>query len=132
MVIYVHFPEATWTIGRLPPGVGPPGNEIAQVESQQINTHIEARRTGYLLLPDFASTAHMIQGASLDAAFWGAQDAASKVSMACQISGYVILSGVKEMLSILILQAFSPLLFIRGPPTGPDRLIRKLSGTITA
>ena len=74
----------------------------------------------------------MIQGASLDAAFWGAQDAAGKVSMASQISGYVILPRVKEMLSILVLQTFSPLLFTRGPPTGPDRLIRKLSGAITS
>ena len=94
-------------------------------------THIAARRTGYLLIPDFASTSHMIQGATLAAAFWGCQDAASIVSMASQISGYVILSRVKALLSIFILQAFSILLFCRGPPPGPDRLIRKLSGEIT-
>ena len=73
----------------------------------------------------------MIQGATLDAAFWGCQDAISTVSMASQISGYVILTRVKALLSIFILQAFSMLLFSRGPPPGPDRLIRKLSGEIT-
>ena len=52
--------------------------------------------------------------------------------MACQISGYVILSRVKELLSMFIMQAFSPWLFSRGPPKGPDRLIRNLSGEITA
>ena len=35
------------------------------------HTHIDARRTGYLLLPDFASTAHMVHGASPDTAVWG-------------------------------------------------------------
>ena len=69
-------------------------------------THIAARRTGYLLIPDFASTSHMIQGATLVAAFWGCQDAAGIVSMAYQISGYVILSRMQELLSIQILQAF--------------------------
>ena len=32
---------------------------------------------------------------------------------------------------ICVLQPFSPLLFTHGPPTGPDRLIRKLSKKIT-
>ena len=131
LVIYVHFTEATWIIGKLPPGVYPLKTKSRRWKVNKY-THIEARRTGYLLLPDFASTAHMIQGASLDAAFWGTPHAAGKVSMASQLSGYVILSRVKEMCSMLILQASSPLLFTRGPPAGPDRLIRKLSGAITA
>ncbi len=131
LVIYIHFPEATWTIGKLPQGVYPLRSKSRTWKVNKY-THIKARRTGYLLIPDFGSTAHMIQGATLDAAFWGCQDAAGKVSMACQISGYVILSRVKELWSIFILQAFSPCLFIRGPPKGPDRLIRKLRGDITA
>ena len=32
-------------------------------------TRVKVRRTGFFLVPDFASTAHMIQGQSLDAAF---------------------------------------------------------------
>ena len=41
------------------------------------------------------------------------------------------LSRIKRLIHICVLQAFSPRLFIRGPPTGPDRLIRRLSKKIT-
>ena len=94
LVIYIHFPDATWTIGKLPQGVYPLRSKS---RGWLVNkyAHIAARRTGYLLIPDFASTSHMIQGATLAAAFWGCQDAAGTVSMASQISGYVILSRVK-------------------------------------
>ena len=74
----------------------------------------------------------MIQGAMLPAAFWSSQDVISSVSTTSQISGYVVLTRVKQAVTICILQPFSPLLFARGPPKGPDRLIRKLSGQSTA
>ena len=48
-----------------------------------------------------------------------------------QISGYVCLSRVKELSRISVLQSFSPLLFTQGPPTGPERLLRKLKRKIT-
>ena len=48
-----------------------------------------------------------------------------------QISGYVCLSRVKELSRISVLQSFSPLLFTQGPPTGPERLLRKLQRKIT-
>ena len=32
-------------------------------------SRVKVPRTGYCMVPDFASTAHMIQGASLDAVF---------------------------------------------------------------
>ena len=76
-------------------------------------------------------TAHMIQGATLDAAFVDAQGADSRVSLVMQVAAYVCLSRVKELLKICVLQPFSTLLFTRGPPTGPHRLIRKLEGSIT-
>ena len=76
-------------------------------------------------------TAHMIQGATLDAAFVDAQDAGSKVSQTMQTAAYVCLSRVKELLKISVLQPFSPLLFTRGPPGGPHRLMRKLAKQIT-
>ena len=59
------------------------------------------------------------------------QEAGGKVSTACQVAAYVCLSRVKELLKICVLQPFSPLLFTRGPPKGPGRLIRKLTGAIT-
>ena len=52
-------------------------------------TGIEARRTGYSILPDFASTAQMIYGATLDAVFNDAQEAGGNVSMSTQIAAYV-------------------------------------------
>ena len=130
-VIYIRFPEATWKIGKLPIGVYPlkPRSRTWKVNKY---TGIEARRTGFWILPDFASTAHMIQGATLDAAFVDPQDVASKVSLTLQIAVYVCLSRVKELLSLCVLQPFSPLLFKRGPPPGPHRLMRKLEGTLTA
>ena len=75
--------------------------------------------------------AHMIQGATLDAAFVDPQDASSKVSQTMQTAAYVCLSRVKELLKICVVQAFSPLLFTRGPPAGPHRLMRKLGKKIT-
>ena len=67
-VIYISFPEATWKIGDLPKGVYPmrPRSRNWKVNKY---TGIEARRKGYTLLPDFAATAHMIQGATLEAAY---------------------------------------------------------------
>ena len=94
-------------------------------------TVIEARRAEFFILPDFGSTAHMTQGATLDAAFADLQDAGSKVSTTAQIAAYVCLSRIKQLRHIFVLQPCSPLLFSRGPPLGPDRLIRKLSGDIT-
>ena len=60
----------------------------------KVNKHtgIEARRTGFWMLPDFGSTAHMIQGATLEAAFVDLQHSSSKPSMSSQIAAYVCLS----------------------------------------
>jgi hypothetical protein len=131
LVIYVRYPEATWQIGKLPTGVYP---MTAKSRTWKVNkyTGIEARRTGYSLLPDFASTAHMIQGATLDAVFSDAQEAGGNVSMAAQIAAYVGFTRIKELCKICVLQPFSPWLFARGPPSGPERLIRKLSGKISS
>ena len=124
-VIYLIFPEAKWQIGKLPVRVYPlkPRSRTWKVNKY---TGIEARRTGFWILPDFGSTAHMIQGATLDAAFVDPQDVANKVGLTLQIAVYVCLSRVKELLNVCVLQPLSPLLFKRGPPTGPHRLIRKL------
>ena len=65
--IYVLFPNATWRIHPdLPPGVYPltPKSRTWKVKKY---TGVKARRTGFFLVPDFAATAHMIQGTSLNA-----------------------------------------------------------------
>ena len=89
LVIYVYFEGATWQIGKYPVGVYPltPKARKWQVNKGQ---GIEARRTGYLLLPDFCSTAHMIQGTTLEAAFWGSHDANQNIAPTEQIAGYVV------------------------------------------
>ncbi len=130
LVIYIYFQEADWRVGKLPKGVYPlkPRSRTWTVNKY---TKIEARRTGFWIVPDFGSTAHMIQGATLAAAFVDMLEACTKVSLVLQIAAYVCLSRVKTLASICVMQPFSPLLFSRGPPKGPDRLIRKLRGDIT-
>ena len=94
-------------------------------------TGIEARRTGFCMLPDFGSTAHMIQGATLEAAFVDLQHSSSKASMTSLIAAYVCLSRVKRLQNICVMQPFSPFLFALGNPAGPERLVRMLAGEIT-
>ena len=53
------------------------------------HTGIEARRTGNWILPDFGSTAHMIQGATLNAAFVDLEHESSISTMTAQIAAYV-------------------------------------------
>ena len=60
LAIYIHFPKATWTIHEdLGVGVYP---LTAKSRTWLVNrqTKVKARRTGFFLVPDFASTAHMI------------------------------------------------------------------------
>ena len=84
------------------------------------------------MLPDFGSTAHMTQGATLEAAFADLQHWSSKASMTSQIAAYVCLSRVKQMQNICVMQPFSTFLFALGNPDGPERLVKKLSGQLTA
>ena len=130
LVIYVLFREATWKIGTLPEGVYPltPRSRTWKINK---STGMLAKRKGYTLLPDFASTAHMIQGATLDAAYADLLEASTKPTTASQIAAYVCLSRVKELERIVVMQPFSPHLFTRGPPLGPHRLIDKLAGNKT-
>ena len=125
LVIYIYMEGATWQIGKLPVGVYPL-RQKARTWKVNKYTGIEAKRTGFWIIPDFCSTAHMIQGATLAAAFVDAQHSATNVSLMNQIAAYVCLSRVKKLATIFVLQAFSPLLFNRGPPEGPAKLLEKL------
>ena len=95
-------------------------------------TGIQARRTGYFMLPDFASTAHMSQGGSLDAVLCNLPSPSEKVTTQEQIAGYVSLSRARRADKVLALQAFSPWLFRQGQPRGPELLVQKLRGDISA
>ena len=106
-VIGVHFPVAPRTVGKLHTGVYPLTSKTC---TRKVHKYagIESRRAGYLLVPDFGSTAHMIKGATFDAAFWGSQDVSSNVSMTSQISGYVVLTRVTKAAAMCIFQPFFP------------------------
>ena len=131
-IIYVHFPGATWTIHEnLKPGVYPltPVSRTWEVDKR---TKIKARRTGFFAVPDFASTAHMIQGQSLEAAFADVvhTEFNEKPTEELHVAGYVMLSRAKYLSKIWIMQAFSRDLFAQGPPPAPHILLRKLRGEI--
>ena len=129
-ILYMYFEDATWRLGKLPIGVYPLRPKTRKWQVNQ-NQDIEARLNGYPLLPDFCSTVHDIQSATLEAAFWALLDANQNIAPAEQIAGYVVLDRVRHLHRRCILQPFSPLLFSRGPPQSPALLFRKLQVAYT-
>ena len=117
LVVYIHFTEVMWHIGTLPIGVYPLKKRSKKWRVNK-QTGIEARRTGFWFLADFGSTAHMIQGATLEAAFVDLQHGSSKPSVTMQIAAYVCLSRVKRLEHLCVIQPFSPKLFTLGNPMG--------------
>ena len=74
--IYLKFAGATWTVDkRLGPGVWPlfPVHRTWELNAAQGS---KIKRHGFTLLPDYASTAFMIQGATLRAAIAACGDVA--------------------------------------------------------
>ena len=96
LCIYIFFPGCTWKIHEdLDPGVYP----LAPVSRTWVvneYTGIKARRTGYFIVPDFASTAHGIQGTSLDAVLCAAIGPEEKTTTQDQVAAYVSLSRAKR------------------------------------
>ena len=131
--IYVHFQGATFQIADLPVGVYPvtPRSRTWQVNKR---TKVKVRRTGFVLVPDFASTAHMIQGQSLEAAFADVvhQSALELATEEMHVIAYVMLSRARFLERLWVMQAFGQQLFGRGPPVGPHLLLRKLLGELEA
>ena len=84
------------------------------------------------MVPDFASTAHMIQGNTLDALLSDAFNASAITNAMDQVGCYVSFSRVKTLAGIFILQSFSPWLFSHGVFQGPHVLLRKLRGELSA
>jgi hypothetical protein len=131
LCLYLQFPGATWKLhDDLAVGVYPlaPASRTWKVNK---NTGVQARRTGYFVIPDFASTAHMIQGSTLPAVFAdteGMEDDSGSLKHAgeSQISSYISFSRVRDKCGIWMMQPFSPFLFRQGSPVGPQILIDKL------
>ena len=124
------FSGATWRIHPdLDVGVYPitPRSRAWQVHAYN---DIYAKRTSFFLIPDFGSTAHMCQGQTLDAAFVDPMEAWAKVHLDMQIAVYVMLSRVKRLASLVLMQPFSPWLFRQGALPGPNILMKKLRGEV--
>ena len=124
-VIVVKFEDVDWQlrgfgVGELP--IFPEEHEcVLNKETQS-----KVLRRGFRLLPDFASTAFMVQGASLRAALADCGDVDAAGSVRAMVNAYVILSRVKRAHGLALLRAFSPELFATGVAPGPHCLLKFL------
>ena len=89
-------------------------------------------RKGFTLVPDYASTAFMMQGATLEAQIAECGDVFSEPTLDDALTTYVILSRVKKACQMLLLRAFCPNLFRMGSPPGPACLIKHLKHRLGA
>ena len=124
-VIFVRFDGATWQLPGLPVGVYP----ILPVErtwTLNKDTGAKVTRKGFTLVPDFASTAFMIQGTTLEAMIADCGDLWSDCRLSDMNNAYVILSRVKRAIGLLLMRAFSAKLFQQGEPPGPKCLLKLL------
>ena len=129
-VVYLQFYNTTWSIGDLPIGVYPMTDNSRNWKVNK-STGIQARRTGFFLLPDFGSTSFMIQGQSREAVICHNVDYADPLTDAALVDAYVSFSRVKKLAGIYLLGAFSPYAFKRGAPLAPDLLLKVLRREIT-
>ena len=95
--IYI-FADAPWTI-HLDLGKGVyPLTPVTRTSLVNKRNKVRVRRTCFFLLSDFASTAHMIQGQCVSAAFVDAvpMDEIDKNTDDIQIAAYVMLSRARD------------------------------------
>ena len=83
-------------------------------------------RKGFTLVPDFASTAFMVQGMNLSAELAECGDIFDTPGISEMLATYVILSRVRKADGLLLLRAFSPYLFRLGSAPGPYCLLKLL------
>ena len=79
-------------------------------------------RKGFTLLPDFASTAFMMQGYTLDGAVADCGSVLASGGLTEMMTTYVILSRVKKADGFLLTQAFAREIFRLGVAPGPHCL----------
>ena len=125
-VIYLKFDDASWVVHEdLGPGVWPM-TVVHRTWILNRTSETKIKRAGFTLLPDYASTAFMIQGATLAAAIADCGDVADAGGLSELMTTYVILSRVKSANGLLLLRAFCPNLFQKGPLPGPSCLLKLL------
>ena len=94
--IFLKFAGATWTVDpRLGEGVWPlvPVHRTWELNAAQGS---KIKRYGFTMVPDYASTAFMIQGATLQAAIADCGDVVDIGGLSELMTTYVILSRVKS------------------------------------
>ena len=126
--LFLKVEGATWQIdAKLGPGVFP---LFPVIRSWELNaeTSAQIKRRGFTWVPDFASTAFMIQGATLKAGLADCGDVTDDVGSSEAMTEYVILSRLQSAAGLLLLRAFSPALFRQGEPPGPHVLLKFLRG----
>ena len=124
--IYIKFDGATWQLHKhLDAGVYPLRTaKRTWILNQQ--SQVKVHRRGFTLLPDFASTAHMIQGMTLDAVIADCGAHSDTPSLKDMLAAYVALSRVRQAETLLILRMFAKPLFQQGAPPGPSCLMKFL------
>ena len=118
LCILIKFTDATWTVNsQLGVGVWP----LYPVERSWIlneTSGAKIKRKGFTIVPDFASTAFMIQGSTLEASIADCGDVLDSCGLSELMTNYVILSRVKTAASLLLLRAFGHDLFPDGRSPG--------------
>lgn len=123
-LVFVPIREASWQLPGLQVGVYPM-SAVERVWTSNRGIGIKISPNGFLIVPDFASTAFMMQGATLQDLIAGFGDFWSTCHLSDMVTAYVILSRVKDVHGLLLLRAFSPELFRQNEPPGL-RCVRKL------
>ena len=93
--IFLQFDNVSWTVH---PSLGVGVFPLFPIQRTWIlnaATEAKIRRTGYCLLPDFAWTAFMAQGMTLQAGIADCGDVLDTPSALDQMNTYVILSRLK-------------------------------------
>ena len=92
--------------------------------------HLQVIRHGFLLVPDFAGTAHSYTGATLDAANGDVGQWHDKPTREHALRAYITVSRVEEAGNLNIVQPYPPMLFRQGPQPGPHILMEMHRGNI--
>jgi hypothetical protein len=121
LVIFVRVDGATFQLPGLSVGVFP-FTPVQRTWELNRETGAKISRNGYTLVPDFASTAFMMQGTSLNAMLADCGDKWDENTLNNMIAAYVILSRLKSADGLLLLRAFSWKLFRQNASPGPKCL----------
>ena len=98
LCIYIKVADATWTVdSHLGVGVWPLYPVVRQWTLNEA-TGAKIKRKGFSIVPDFASTAFMIQGSTLEVSIADCGDVIDSCGLSEFMTNYVILSRVNMRL----------------------------------